>query len=69
MQKRNGTGTVIGGPVFATLNGVGYWWWNVDYNLAPDGWSAENWLTKVTVLGESTTNEAVIRSLQNQIHR
>ena len=33
-------GTIIGGPISAD----GYWWWNVDYDNAPDGWSTEDFL-------------------------
>jgi len=33
-------GNVIGGPVVAD----GYTWWNINYDLNPDGWSDENYL-------------------------
>ncbi len=39
-QQKNALGTVIGGPEATT----GYCWWNINYDAAPDGWSAENWL-------------------------
>jgi len=31
-------GTVIGGPTYAD----GYWWWQINYDINPDGWSIEN---------------------------
>lgn len=39
-QPQSAIGTVVGGPVEAD----GYWWWNIDWANAPDGWSVENWL-------------------------
>src|SRR3989344_5880506 len=36
-------GTVIGGPT----NSGGFNWWNINYDSGADGWSAENYLTKV----------------------
>ena len=41
-SQKNGRGVIVGGPVFA----AGYWWWEVDYENDPDGWSVENWLRK-----------------------
>jgi hypothetical protein len=40
VQPTSSQGTVIGGPVFAG----GFWWWQIDYDTGPDGWSAENFL-------------------------
>jgi hypothetical protein len=37
-------GQVIGGPA----QGSGYTWWNIDYTVAPDGWSVENYITETT---------------------
>lgn len=39
-QPVGALGTISEGGV---LNG-GFVWWNVDYDNAPDGWSAQNWL-------------------------
>jgi len=44
-QVTSSSGTVVGGSE-KTKNNI---WWNVDYDIAPDGWSAENWLEKVLV--------------------
>jgi len=41
-QATNAQGNVIGGPTYSD----GYWWWQIDYNSAPDGWSTENYLEK-----------------------
>lgn len=40
----SGTGKVVGGPQYAD----GYWWWKIDYVSGADGWSIENYLTKIT---------------------
>ena len=42
-QKMNAQGTVIGGPVARN----GYTWWNIDFDVAPDGWAVEDYLEKV----------------------
>jgi hypothetical protein len=41
-QNKGAYGTVVSGPVESS----GYIWWNVNFDAAPDGWSAENWLVK-----------------------
>lgn len=43
-------GTVIGGPTYADS----YWWWNIDYDNSPDGWSVENYLAKYTSPSDTT---------------
>lgn len=42
IQSNGSLGTIIGGPTFAD----NYWWWNVNYDNNPDGWSAEDYLQK-----------------------
>jgi len=42
-QSFSSKGTVVGGPVYANS----YWWWQVDYDSGPDGWSAEDWLVDI----------------------
>ena len=51
-QPTGSLGAVIGGPVSAD----GFNWWNVNYENAPDGWSAEDYLIKATVV--NTSNNA-----------
>lgn len=46
-QKQGSQGTVVGGPIFAD----GYWWWQVNYDSGADGWSAEDFLKKVSATG------------------
>lgn len=41
-QATNAQGTVTGGPTSAD----GYVWWNINYDINPDGWSVENYLAK-----------------------
>ena len=43
-QATGNLGTVIGGPIAAD----GFNWWNINYDNAPDGWSAEDYLVKYT---------------------
>lgn len=43
LQPTGRQGTVIGGPTFAD----GYSWWQMDYDLDPDGWSVEDYLSKL----------------------
>lgn len=39
-QPAGAFGTVTGGPTFAN----NLWWWNINYDQAPDGWSTEDFL-------------------------
>ena len=39
-QLLGAQGNVSGGPSF----GQGYWWWNINYDVAPDGWTREDLL-------------------------
>jgi|GEM_PF-2818913 len=41
-QPAGSLGTITGGPTSAG----GYWWWQINYDSAPDGWSVENYLEK-----------------------
>ena len=36
-------GTIIGGSTYSD----GYWWWKIDYDTPPDGWSVEDRLVKI----------------------
>jgi hypothetical protein len=40
------TGTIIGGPITATLDGTSYTWWNVRYGTRI-GWNASRYMAKV----------------------
>jgi chitodextrinase len=51
-QAESNQGTVIGGPTAAD----GFWWWQIDYDSAPDGWSVEDFLKKVTMPPPSGSN-------------
>ena len=52
-HKLSDQGSVLAGPTTAN----GYSWYNINYDTAPDGWSAENYLEKVT------TTEATVSTL------
>lgn len=39
-QAVGSLGTIIGGPFYANNQ----WWWHIDYDNGPDGWSSENYL-------------------------
>ena len=43
-QGTGNLGTIIGGPISAN----GFNWWNINYDNAPDGWSAEDYVVKYT---------------------
>ena len=43
-QATGAQGIVVGGPISAS----GFSWWQMNYNSGADGWSAENFLVKVT---------------------
>lgn len=43
-QVNGARGIVIGGPQFAG----GFWYWEINYDTAPDGWSAEDFLEMYT---------------------
>ncbi len=45
-QRKGAHGTVIGGPDYALLNGIGYWFWKIDYDTGVDGWAAQDYLSK-----------------------
>ncbi len=44
-QPSGALGTVIGGPTYTDA----YWWWNINFDNAPDGWSVEDYLVKVDI--------------------
>ncbi|HEV2435434.1 MAG TPA: fibronectin type III domain-containing protein, partial [Verrucomicrobiae bacterium] len=41
-QPANAVATVVGGPVYAAVNGVYYYWWNLSFSTSPSGWVAED---------------------------
>jgi len=41
-QEEDGLGVIVGGPVNATVGGSSYWFWNIDFDVSPDGWVAES---------------------------
>ena len=41
-QPVNALATVVGGPVYAEINGVYYYWWNLSFSTSPSGWVAED---------------------------
>ena len=45
IQLPGAKGVVTGGPVWSIMGG---WWWVVDYDTGVDGWSAEDWLVKIS---------------------
>lgn len=48
-------GTIIDGPSF----GSGFWWWRVNYDINPDGWSIEDQLLKIS----SETTPPIVKLL------
>ncbi|TSC61356.1 MAG: hypothetical protein Greene041614_1109, partial [Parcubacteria group bacterium Greene0416_14] len=64
-QIQNSGGVIIGGPIVAT----GFTWWKIDYDIAPDGWSAETFLGRVmgTALINAATGGVVIVKNTNTV--
>jgi hypothetical protein len=48
-------GTIIGGPVLVTADGVGHTWWQVDWGDT-NGWSVENFLERVSATPSAPTD-------------
>jgi len=44
-QSQGARGIVVGGPVLASIRGVSYWFWNINFDSDPDGWVAGLTLT------------------------
>ena len=53
VQQTGNLGTIVEGSV----QSGGYAWWNVNYDVAPDGWSAGNWLTSVGGGSSTSTSQ------------
>jgi len=64
-HKLGDKGTVLSGPTQAN----GYTWWNINYDTNPDGYSAENYLTKLTLTNSinSTTQRDNLASILTAI--
>lgn len=54
-------GTVIAGPTYADL----FHWWQINYNSGPDGWSAEDFLIKVTTPTPTPTADEAAPVISN----
>jgi hypothetical protein len=62
-QASGAKGTVIGGPTKAN----GYTWWNIKYDTGADGWSVENYLTKITVADAGTMSQPLSKEMATQL--
>jgi len=49
-QSKNSIGVIVDGPTSTSH----YIWWKIDFSSGPDGWAAENYLTKVVSTQSST---------------
>ncbi len=54
-QDMSSLGTVVDGPTVASLAGVSYSWWKVDFDTGADGWVAEPFLKKNTAATTTAT--------------
>ena len=54
----NAQGTILSNPILKN----GYNWYNVNYDVNPDGWSADNWLEKVSVVMHSSIPSGISSS-------
>lgn len=41
-QPSSAVATVVGGPIYAVLNGINYYWWDLSFTTSPSGWVAED---------------------------
>lgn len=41
-QPAGAVATVVGGPIYAALNSVFYYWWDLSFSSSPSGWVAED---------------------------
>lgn len=55
-QISGSLGTVISGGLYSD----GYYWWNIDYDNAPDGWSVENYLSVYYSAPVATSTPSII---------
>lgn len=51
-QLTGAGGAIIGGPMSAN----GFFWWSINYDAAPDGWSADKFLRKDAVAASPQTS-------------
>jgi hypothetical protein len=42
-------GIILEGPVYCVLEGTGYYWWRIRWSDGMQGWSAQNWLRKLSL--------------------
>lgn len=68
-QAAGAVGRVVGGPVLAVLGGTSYWFWNINFEDAPNGWVAESTLKATTApeppeeeVAEETVIEPVVET-------
>lgn len=47
-QQTGAFATIFGGPSISVGMGGIYTWWNINYDIGADGWSVQNYLTKVS---------------------
>jgi GH25 family lysozyme M1 (1,4-beta-N-acetylmuramidase) len=49
-NKSDGSiGLVLEGPRYCVLEGTGYYWWRIRWSDGMEGWSAQNWLRRVSL--------------------
>jgi hypothetical protein len=48
-QNQNVQGTVTGGPTNASVGGISYTWYNVNFDSGPDGWVASSFLSAASL--------------------
>jgi hypothetical protein len=42
-------GIILEGPIYCVLEGTGYYWWRIRWSDGMQGWSAQNWLRKLSL--------------------
>ncbi len=64
-QDQGALGAIIGGPVQAPIDGINYWFWNVNFENDPDGWVASSMLKSAPapakeIITEPSVNMTII---------
>lgn len=78
-QYAKSYGSIIGGPVKAAIDGKNFWFWNVNFEIDPDGWVADQTLAKTIakpvdepkilepiVEGTTTQPEVVVATIKTE---
>ncbi len=70
-QPSGALGTITAGPITATLSGTSYVWWQVNWDINPDGWSVQDGINAVPTtfsLGVNVSGQGTVTSSPSGIN-